>query len=133
MADLYSALDLGEMLNEGLVLDFEANNAITKGQAVKLVAVASDLPKVDVAGAGDMAIGVAMKTVAQGEKCSVAMAGAIIKVTGSGVITAGGAVKAGAAGVVVAGTRLTDGTIFASALQTFADGDTGLILVGGMA
>jgi hypothetical protein len=133
MADLYPALDLGEMLNEGLVLDFEANNAITKGQAVKLVAVASDLPKVDVAGVGEMAIGVAMKTVVAGEQCSVAMAGAIIKVTGSGVITAGGAVKAGAAGVVVSGTRLTDGTIFATPLQTFADGDTGLILVGGMA
>lgn len=133
MADLYPALDLGEMLNEGLVLDFEANAAITKGQAVKLVAVANDLPKVDVAGAGDMAVGVAMKTVAAGEMCPVAMAGAFIKVTGSGAITAGGAVKSGAAGVVTAGTRLTDATIFATVLQTFADGDTGLILIGGMA
>jgi len=133
MADLYSQADLGEMINDGQVLSFEANAAITKGQAVKFVAVAGDLPKVDVAGAGDMAVGVATKTVVQGEPCPVAGLGAIIKVTGSGVITVGGAVKSGAAGVVAAGTRLTDATIFATALQTFADGDTGLILVGGMA
>jgi len=131
--DLYPQADLGEMINDGQVLSFEANAAITKGQAVKFVAVANDLPKVDVAGAGDMAKGVATKTVAQGEQCPVAMKGAIIKVTGSGAITAGAAVKAGAAGVVVAGVRLTDGTIFATAMQTFADGDTGLILVEGMA
>lgn len=133
MADLYSQADLGEMINKGQVLSFEANAAITKGQAVKFVAVANDLPKVDVAGAGDKAVGVAQNTVAAGEQCSVAMNGAIIKVTGSGAITVGSAVKSGAAGVVVAGTRLTDATIFATALQTFADGDTGLILVGGMA
>jgi len=133
MADLYPQADLGEMINDGRVLSFEANAAITKGQSVKFVAVASDLPKVDVAGAGDMAVGVATKNVAQGEQCPVAMDGAIIKVTGSGAITTGTAVKSGAAGVVVAGTRLTDGTIFATPLQTFADGDTGLILVRSMA
>lgn len=133
MADLYSQADLGEMINDGQVLSFEANAAITKGQAVKFVAVANNLPKVDVAGAGDMAVGVATKTVAAGEQCPVAMNQAVIKVTGSGAITAGSAVKSGANGVVVAGTRLTDATIFATALQTFADGDTGLILVGGMA
>ena len=133
MADLYSQADLGEMINDARVLSFEASEAITKGQAVKFVAVANDLPKVGVAGATDMAVGVATKTVAQGEQCPVAMDGAIIKVTGSGVITAGTAVKAGAAGVVVAGTRLTDATIFATPLQTFGDGDTGLILVRSMA
>ena len=134
MADHYPDADLGEMINDGQVLSFEANDTITKGQAVKFVAVANDLPKVDVAGAGDMAVGIALNTVSAGQQCSVAMRGAVIKVTGSGAITAGAAVKAGAAGVVVAGTRLTDGTIFATALQTFGTGsNTGLILIGGMA
>ena len=132
MADLYPQADLGEMINDGRVFSFVANAAITKGQAVKFVAVANDLPKVDVAGAGDKAVGVALKTVAAGEECPVAMSDAVVKVTGSGAITAGEPVKSAVNGVVAVGIRLTDATIFATALQTFADGDTGLILIGGV-
>jgi hypothetical protein len=81
MTDEYSALDVGEALVAKNVYDFEAANAITKGQAVKLVDVANDLPKVDVAGSGDKAIGIAAKTVAAGEQCTVYGPGSIVKVT----------------------------------------------------
>jgi len=162
MADLYSQADLGEMINDGQVLSFEAAAAITKGQAVKFVAVANDLPQVNVAGDGDKAIGVATLSVSAGEMCPVAMNGAIVKVTASGAITAGSAVKAAANGAVQAVDRVIDyvkgsattyvpddstlegvslaanGSInvpaslaFGTALQTFANGDTGLILIGG--
>ena len=154
MADYYPQADLGEMINAGPVHSFEANNPITKGQAVKFIAVSNDLPKVDVATGVDKAVGIALKTVALGEQCPVALNGAVVKVTGSGAITAGDAVKSGAAGVVVAAVRgvaipadstpvlstsaqpamnVDAGFAFATALQTFGTGDnTGLILVGGM-
>jgi len=149
VADLFPDAELGEMINDGLVMSFVANAPITKGKVVKFVAVANDLPKVDVAGAGDKGVGVALKTVVAGESTPVGMANAVLKVTGSGAISAGAAVKAGANGVVAAAIRaipsgatavtsnaaqpnIDAGYAFATAFQTFADGDTGLIQVGGM-
>jgi len=152
MADLFPALALGDALDEtqALIIDFKAQNAITKGQAVKMSTHTSgELGSVDVAGAGDKAIGVALKTVVAGDPVAVLVKGAT-KVTASGAITIGSAVKAGASGVVVAavntvtipsgGTTVTStsanpsmtveaGIAFGIALQTFANGDTGLILV----
>ena len=142
MTDEYSALDVGEALVAKNVYDFEAANAITKGQAVKLVDVANDLPKVDVAGAGDKAIGIAAKSVAAGEQCSVYGPGSIVKVTFGGAVTVGNAVKAGASGKVVsmADQAVDEGgsatyMVYYSmrcgvAWQTIAaDADTGLIEV----
>lgn len=146
MADLYSAISLGECLIEGLTLSFEANAAITKGQAVKLVAVSGDLPKVDVAGAGDKAVGVAKKSASAGEQCPVAMSGSVVKVTFGGSVQAGQKVMAGGGinGAVIAAvpdapasyteagmqTELDKiDNAFARALQTASGGDTGLILI----
>jgi len=145
-ADLYSQLGLGEALVEGQKLSFEANAAITKGEAVKLVAVAGDLPKVDVAGAGDKAIGIAAKATAQGEQCPVYGDGSIVKVTAGGAITAGQKVQAGATGKVVVSALDAPASYTEAAMQTeldkvenrfgialqspTADGDTFLIKVG---
>jgi len=145
MADLYSDIAVGDAKIQGVTLSFEANAAITKGQAVKYVAVASALPKVDVAGAGEKAIGIAAKTVAQGEQCPVYMSGSVVKVTFGGAITTGQRVQSGATGKVVASVPDAPATYgeatmqteldklhnaFGKALQSpTADGDTGLILV----
>lgn len=144
MTDLYPAVSLGECLIEGLTLSLEANANISKGQAVKLVAVSGDLPKVDVAGAGEKAVGVAKKSAVQGEQCPIAMSGSVVKVTFGGNITAGQKVMSDANGVVVAAVPDAPATYseaamqteldkidnaFARALQSGADGDAGLILV----
>jgi hypothetical protein len=144
LADLFPAIGLGECLVEGLTLSFEANAAIVKGQAVKLVAVSGDLPKVAAAGTGERAVGVAKRSASQGEQCPVAMSGSVVKVTFGGTVSAGQRVMSGADGVVVAAvpdapasyseagmqTELDKlDNAFARALQSAANGDTGLILI----
>jgi len=151
MTDLFSDIAVGEALQEILTLSFKAQAAITKGQAVKMSThTAGEVGNVTVAGAGDKAIGIALKTVSANEYVPVLMVG-VAKVTGSGAISIGAAVKSGANGVVAAavrtvtipsgGTAVTSssaqpsmtveaGIAFGFSLQTFADGDTGLIAVG---
>jgi len=154
LTDLFSAVEVGEAVKVDAQMSFKAQAAVTKGQAVKMSThTAGAIGSVTVAGAGDKAIGVAMKTVAAGEYVPVLLQG-IVKVTASGAITIGNAVKSGALGVVVAAVRtviipsgsttvtsssaqpsmtVEAGVAFGFALQTFADTDTGLIYVGAIA
>jgi len=138
MADLYPDIDVGEMLTPGEVLSFEAAVAIAKGQAVYL----SDDMKLSPATSAQDCIGIALKSVAAGEQCPVCIKG-IVKVEAGGAIARGKAVYAGdSTGRVL---ELTDQavneggtatyTIFynrklGTALQAFAAGDQGLILIG---
>jgi len=141
MADLWPEAGVGEMISEGAVLSFEAAAAITKGKAVYFSA---DMKVSQCDTSVRDAIGIALKTVAAGEFCPICVQGAV-KVTAGGAITRGKAVcvesGAGADGDVV---ELTDRTVneggtatytipyaqkLGIALQAFASGDTGLILV----
>jgi hypothetical protein len=80
-----SWMAVGETDDPNAVIEsFEAEAAITKGSPVYLT---SD-DKVSPSPGGDMAIGVATKTVAIGDMCSVLTKGRI-KVTANGVITRG--------------------------------------------
>jgi hypothetical protein len=69
---------------DAVIESFEAEAAITKGSPVYL----SSDDKVSPSPGGDMAIGVATKTVAIGDMCSILTKGRI-KVTANGVITRG--------------------------------------------
>ena len=136
MTDLWSDAEAGEMISEGKVLSFEAAGAITKGKTVYLSA---DMKVSQCTAATQHALGIALKTVAQGEFCPVCIEG-VAKVTAGGSIARGEQVQTDANANVV---TLADGsgTYTASelpdrvaralgvALQTFANGDTGLILV----
>ena len=153
MADLFPALALGDCLDEAqaVVLPFKiVTAAITKGQAVKVSThVAGELGSITVAVAGEKAHGVALKGGAVGDVIPVALSGGV-KVTASGAIPVGSPVKSGAAGVVVAAVNtvtipsgattvtsdvaqpsmtVESGIACGIALQTFADGDTGLIFL----
>jgi len=137
MTDLWPEAEVGELISDGTVLSFEAAGAITKGKTVYLSA---DMKVSQCSAATQYAIGVALKTVTQGEFCSVCVRG-VVKVTAGGAITRGAKVQTDASANVI---TLADGsaTYTASelpdriaralgvALQTFANGDTGLILVG---
>ena len=152
MADLFPALALGDCLDEAqaVVVSFKTAEAITKGQLVKVsIHVTGELGSITVAGSGEKAHGVAMKGGAVGDVIPVMLSG-IVKVTGAGAITVGSPVRSDVNGVVVATVNtisIPDGTVAVTstsaqpsmtvssgialgiALQTFADGDTGLILV----
>jgi hypothetical protein len=154
MTDLFSTVEVGEAVKTEAQMSFKAQASITKGQSVKMSThTAGEIGSITVAGAGDKAIGVALKSASAGEYVPVLLQG-IVKVTGSGAITIGAAVKSGASGVVAAAVRtmtipsgettvtsssaqpsmtVEAGVAFGFALQTFADGDTGLIYVGAVA
>ncbi|XHH09852.1 MAG: capsid cement protein [Candidatus Bathyarchaeia archaeon] len=83
-----------------LIESFEAEAAITKGSPVYLSAD----DKVSESPGGDEAIGVAVKTVALGEKCPVLKRGRV-KVTANGAITRGKAVCSAASRKI---TQLVD-------------------------
>ncbi len=72
---------------DAVVESFEAEASVSKGSPVYL----SSDDKVSASPCGDMAIGVATKTVAAGEQCSVLTHGRI-KVTANGPITRGSGV-----------------------------------------
>ena len=152
MADLFPALALGDCLDEAQakIFNMKVGVAVTKGQAVKPhTHTAGELCSVQPAGLGDKALGVALKSGGVGTSIPVLVSG-IVKVTASGAITMGAPVKSGAAGVVVAAVNtvtipsgatavtsdvaqpsmtVESGIAFGIALQTFADTDTGLILL----
>jgi len=152
MADLYPALALGDCLDEAQakVFNMKVGATVTKGQAVKPhTHTSGELCSVQPAGAGDKALGVALKSGGVGDSIPVLVSG-IVKMTASGAITMGAPVKSGAAGVVVAAVNtvtipsgatavtsdvaqpsmtVESGIAFGIAMQTFADADTGLILV----
>jgi len=132
MTDLFSAVELGEAVKTEAQMSFKAQSAITKGDVVKMdTHTAGAIGSVSkVTGTDDKPIGVAQKSVSAGEYVPVLIAG-IIKVTGSGAITLGTWVKTAAPGgsYVMTTASLTVGCL-GKALQTFANGDTGLILLG---
>ena len=130
MADLYPAVELGEAVKIDALLSFKAETAITKGQVVKLdTHTDGELGSVSPCGAGETPIGVALKSAAAGDYVPVLVRG-IVKVTASGAITLGSKLKPAADGKVAAAAAADDWTTgLGRALQTFADGDTGLIYV----
>lgn len=136
MADLWPDAEVGEMISDGIVLSFEAAAAITKGD---LVYLSADMTVSKCSAATQFSIGVALKTVATGEFCSVCVRG-VVKVTAGGTIDRGKAVQTDADAKVIV---LADGSASYAAgdipdriaravgvaLQTFASGDTGLVYV----
>jgi hypothetical protein len=145
MADLFPDIGVGDVytpMTEAQILSFTASGAITKGKAVYL---SGDLTVSQCDATVRDPIGIALKTVADGEECPVLVKG-VVKVTSGGAITRGKAVcaesGAGADGDIV---ELVDQTVneggtntytipyaqkLGIALQSFAAaGDTGLILV----
>ena len=152
MADLFPALALGDCLDEAqaIVLPFKTAEAITKGQLVKVSTnVPGGLGSIAVAVAGDKAHGVALKSGAVGEVIPVVVLGGV-KVTAGSAITVGSPVKSWTAGVAVVAVNtvtipsgsvavtsdaaqptmtVESGIACGIALQGFANGDTGLILL----
>jgi len=136
LTDLWPDAETGEMISDGVVLSLEAAGIITKGKTVYLSA---DMKVSQCSAATQYAIGIALKTVAVGEFCPVCVRG-VVKVTAGGAINRGAQVQTDASGNVVV---LADGSAtytpgelpdrvaraLGVALQTFADGDTGLVYV----
>ena len=151
MADLFPALALGDCLDEAQakIFNMKVGAAVTKGQVVKShMHTAGELCSVQPAALGSKALGVALKSGGVGESIPVLVSG-IVKVKGSGVITMGVPVTSGDDGVVAGAVAVTiptgtttvtsssaqptmairGGLELGIALQAFADGDTGLILL----
>jgi len=132
LTDLFSDVELGEAVKVDAQMSFKAQSAITKGDVVKMdTHTSGSLGSVSkVTGTDDKPLGVAMKTVSAGEYVPVLVSG-VIKVTGSGAITIGTWVKTAAPGgsYVMTTASLTVGCV-GKALQTFTNGDTGMILIG---
>jgi hypothetical protein len=137
VVDLWPDAEVGEMISDGTVLSFEAETAITKGKCVYLTA---DM-KVSQAASAQNCIGIALKSVEVGESCPVCVRG-VVKITASGAITRGQAVYGSDIDgdpLALSDQAVDEGgtakyTIYYSrrigfALQTFADNDTGLIMV----
>jgi len=136
LTDLWPDAETGEMISDGVVVSFEAAGAITKGKAVYLSA---DMKVSQCTAATQYAVGIALKTVAQGEFCPICVRG-VIKVTAGGAISRGVQVQTDASANIIA---LADGSAtytpselpdrvaraLGVALQTFANGDTGLVYV----
>jgi len=136
VTDLWPDAETGEMISDGVVLSFEAAGAITKGKTVYLSA---DMKVSQCTAATQYAIGVALKTVAVGEFCPVCVRG-VVKVAAGGAISRGAQVQTDASGNIIV---LADGSAtytpgelpdrvaraLGVALQTFANGDTGLVFV----
>jgi len=153
MADLFPALALGECLDllQATVIDAQLADVVAKGDVVARSApISGDVDSVIQAGANAAnVIGVALKGGVAGDIVPILLNG-IVKVTASGAITGGSKIKAAAAGKVQAAvvtvtipagaTTVTStsaqpsmtvegGIAIGRALQTFADGDVGLVFI----
>jgi hypothetical protein len=136
VTDLWPDAEVGEMVSDGTVLSFEAATTITKGS---LVYLSADMTVSKCSAATQHALGVALSTVQTGEYCSVCIRG-VVKVTAGDTIDRGKAVQTDADANIIAladGSGTYDATDIPDrisrtvgiALQTFANGDTGLIHV----
>ena len=136
MTDLWPDAEKGEMITDGTVLSFEAASTITKGD---LVYLSADMTVSKCTAPTQHALGVALTTVETDEVCSVCTKG-VVKVTAGGTINRGEQVQtdADAKAITLADgsatydeTELPDRIARAvgTALQTFSNGDTGLIHV----
>ena len=148
MADLFPALALGDCLDEaqGVIVNVKAESLVTKGQVVVWnTHTSGQIGSVSPAGVGAKNVaGVALKTIAASE-CGPILQKGCVKVTGSGAITIGSKIASGAAGVVAASAALDAPATYAEAtmqtelnkiearigmaMQTFANGDTGLVFI----
>ena len=150
MADLFPALALGDCLDEAqaIIINMKVGTAVTKGQVLQAdTHTAGELCSVKPGADSTKVIGVALKSGEVGVSIPVLLKG-VVKVTGLGTITMGASVKAGYNGTIATAasnvtipsgaTAVTStsanpsmtvegGIAFGIALQTFADGDTGLI------
>lgn len=140
MTDQFPALGLGECLdaNKAHFLELTVvTAAVTKGQVVDIIAVASDLPKVTKASTVSLACkGVVVAYLnggsgAVGETVLVGWGGAFKVTAGTGGVTAGytitSATPADELGEVAVGT--TAGKVIGRGLQTLLSGDTGLVWI----
>lgn len=133
MTDLFSdAPSVGDVLIDIVSESFKAQAIITKGQLVKISThTAGEISSVDVAGAGDKAIGMAKKTVAAGEQVPVLRLGKA-KITAGGAMSTGVAIKAGAAGKAVAAVRTVTIPTGATAV-TSTSANPSMTVEGGLA
>lgn len=136
MADLFSALAVGDCLNESqaVIINVKCESAVTKGQLVIFnTHTAGELPSVSTAGAAAAnVLGIAMKSGAAGEYIPVGVVG-IFKVTDSGAgVTGGVAIVSGASGTIATVGANTFEKKCGRALQTFGAGDTGLAYINCM-
>lgn len=128
LTDLFPAITTGDALDEkqAIIMPFVYDGAITKGQAITISSpISGALAKVRVALTGDTIRGTALTSGADGESHPCLMHGAV-KVQASGAITAGTGIKPTGAGLVSYDSTNVKGSY---ALQTFADGDVGLIFI----
>lgn len=135
MTDLFSSWDVGEGYGI-LIQSFKCESDVTKGELVVAdTHTAGEYVSVSTAGAAAVdVIGVALASGAAGEYIPVMLIG-IVKVTNStNAIAAGEKVIAAANGKIdvypATPSAGDEEKIVGRALQDFADGDTGLILVG---
>jgi hypothetical protein len=146
--DLFPALAIGECLDQANAEVYKAKlqGVVTKGQLVSWSThTAGEIGSVVAAGLGDKNVaGMAMKSGVLGDIIPICRKG-IVKITGSGAIPLGGKVAPGALGVVVVSTALDAPAAYVEATvqtefdkiegrvgvaaQTFADTDTGLVLL----
>jgi len=153
MADLFPARALGECLDlaQAVIIDVQLAGTVAKGDVVaRSAAIAGNIDSVIQASANAAnVVGVALKGGVAGDIVPILLNG-IVKVAAVGAITGGSKIKAAAAGKVQAAvvtvtipagaTTVTStsaqpsmtvegGIAIGRALQTFADGDTGLVFI----
>jgi len=134
MADLFPACAVGEtpFPEQALIIPMKCGASVTKGQVVKFSAHTSgEICSVEPATAACLnAVGVAMKSGSAGETIPVIIKG-IVKVTAAAAITGGTRVICAANGQIdtypASPAAGDDRKVIGTALQTFANGDTGLI------
>lgn len=121
-------LSVGDTVQEIEVLEYQATDPITKGQAVKFSGDGTVTPCI---GSGDFTAGIALKTVADNAMVPVLKKG-VVKVTASAGISAGAACEGAAAGKVAGIATPITSALIASMLgqaQTAAVADGDLILL----
>lgn len=136
MTDLWPDAELGEMITDGTVLSFETATDITKGD---LVYLSADMTVSKCTVTTQHALGVALTTTQTGEPCSVCTRG-VVKTTAGATINRGEPIQTNADAQAIPvedGSGTYDGAeipdriarTVGTALQTFANGDTGLVYV----
>jgi len=136
MTDLFSEIALGEALVELLPpQSFKAQNAITKGDLVKMSTHTAGVigTVTPVSADGDVVVGIALRDIPAGEYGPILTAG-WVKVKACGAITLGSIVKSEYTADATPKTLVEASAAWSAgncgiALQTFADEDEGIILL----
>lgn len=133
MADLFPGLALGDALDvsQAVIVPYPCETAVVKGQVVIFVThTTGQLPTVATAGALAInVLGVALKTGAAGETVPVLTKG-MVKVQASGGITAGVLIVSEVTGQVQTVGSNTFEKVIGRAIQTFTNGDQGIVHIG---